>query len=141
MQPCGFSLQARCCMKGLKSMKHVDLCPAPCCPGYHEEVAFPPNLAPVVWCQKDEVHAERLRVPLPLLFDVPLFLLHLFLLQCKNYMYTYFSCSARITCTKWLSSPENSLRPNFHLSEDAFATEKALFFRCPDENAFISCLF
>ena len=53
-------LQARCCMKGLKSMKHVDLCPAPCCRGYHEEVAFPPNLAPVVWCQKDEVHQRHL---------------------------------------------------------------------------------
>ena len=52
-------------MRGLKSMNHVELCPAPCCPGYKEKVAFPPNLSPVVWCQRDEVRMSKMAAMLP----------------------------------------------------------------------------
>ncbi len=64
-----------CCMGGMKAVRGVALCGAPCCPGeikkvfthtsvsqkatnskypgYHEEVEAPPLLAPVVSCRKD----------------------------------------------------------------------------------------
>ena len=40
-------------MSGMKMVRGVDLCKAPCCPGYYEHVEEPPFLAPVVYCQQD----------------------------------------------------------------------------------------
>ena len=42
-------------MKGIKRMKNVDVCSGPCCPGYVEEAADPPNLSPLIWCEKEAV--------------------------------------------------------------------------------------
>ena len=51
-----------CCMRGLKQMKSIELCAAPCCPGYKEVEADPPNLTPMVWCEKDPSYVRQRKV-------------------------------------------------------------------------------
>ena len=40
-------------MAGWKKVGSVDICRAPCCPGYREVVEKPPFLQPVAFCAKD----------------------------------------------------------------------------------------
>ena len=47
-----FPFQFECCMAGWKRVRTVDLCSAPCCPGYMEVVDHPPLLGKIVLCQK-----------------------------------------------------------------------------------------
>merc|ERR1712051_143474 len=42
-----------CCMAGWKRVGSVDICSAPCCPGYREVVENPPYLQAVSFCVKD----------------------------------------------------------------------------------------
>merc|ERR1712073_212354 len=44
----------QCCMKGFKRVGEVEICPRPCCQGYHEVVEHAPFLDPVVYCKQDE---------------------------------------------------------------------------------------
>ena len=48
-------------MSGMKSVRGVALCHAPCCPGYAERVEQPPLLAPVVYCNRDMNQRSRPR--------------------------------------------------------------------------------
>ncbi len=58
-----FSPQFVCCMSGMKAVRGVSLCLAPCCPGYREQVESPPLLAPVVSCKRDAEWRPRTEVP------------------------------------------------------------------------------
>ena len=40
-------------MGGWKKVGTVDICRAPCCPGYREVTETPPLLQPVAFCVKD----------------------------------------------------------------------------------------
>ena len=40
-------------MAGPKQIKAVNICPAPCCLGYHEKYAEIPYTGLVVWCEKE----------------------------------------------------------------------------------------
>ncbi|TRY70044.1 hypothetical protein TCAL_05425 [Tigriopus californicus] len=43
--------QFSCCMDGMKKLRDIDLCKAPCCPGYYEVIEQPPLLSFVVYCK------------------------------------------------------------------------------------------
>ena len=49
-------------MGGWKKVGSIEICGAPCCPGYREEIEKPPLLQPVVFCVKnpDAKEFERL---------------------------------------------------------------------------------
>ena len=53
-----FLLQFECCMAGWKRVGKVEICRAPCCPGYREVVEKPAFLQPVVMCVKEPNHND-----------------------------------------------------------------------------------
>ena len=51
-----WNFQFECCMAGWKRVGSVDICSAPCCPGYREVVEKPPYLQAVSFCVKGLFH-------------------------------------------------------------------------------------
>ena len=39
-------------MSGIKQIRQIGLCGAPCCPGYKEMIDRAPLLKPIIYCQK-----------------------------------------------------------------------------------------
>jgi len=50
-----------CCMAGWKRVGSVDICSAPCCPGYREVVEKPPYLQAVSFCVKGFIASAEIQ--------------------------------------------------------------------------------
>ena len=53
--------QFECCMAGWKRVGSVDICSAPCCPGYREVVEKPPYLQAVSFCVKGFIASAEIQ--------------------------------------------------------------------------------
>ncbi|XP_052819665.1 uncharacterized protein LOC128245512 [Mya arenaria] len=55
--------QFLCCMAGIKKVRHISICPAPCCHGYEEHSVYTAMMAQISFCRKVEEDTSQELTP------------------------------------------------------------------------------